>query len=134
MLNQQNGQRQLAVQLLQGGQKIARCDGVQLRGGLIQQQDIGLHHHHCGQAQQLLLPAGQGGNVALKPILDAEKACGFCYAAADDSLRQAHVFQAEGQLVPRLIGDNLLLRALGDKADAACAFALGQCGERLILI
>ena len=36
--------------------------------------------------------------------------------------------------MPHLIGDNLLLRALGDKANAACAFALGQRAERLILI
>ena len=36
--------------------------------------------------------------------------------------------------MPHLIGDNLLLRALGDKANTACAFALAQRAERLILI
>ena len=36
--------------------------------------------------------------------------------------------------MPHLIGDNLLLRALGDKANTACAFALGQRIKGLSLI
>ena len=74
------------------------------------------------------MPAGEGIDFAVEPALNAEKIRHFRYPAADSLLVRAQAFQAKGQLMPDLIGHQLIIRALHDKADAA---ALAAAIERL---
>ena len=78
------------------------------------------------QIQQLILTAGELAHVALEPVRDAEVAGHLRDPAADDALRQTQVLQPEGQLVPDLVGDDLLLGALHHVADLAGRYALRQ--------
>ena len=134
MLRQHNGEAQLPVQLLQGGNKVRCGDGVKLARGLIQQQEPGLHDHHRCQVQKLLLAAGQRVGVPVIPVLNAKIAGHFTHPAADVRLRHPQVFQPKGQLVPHLVRDNLLLRILGHKADFSGADSDVQALQRFAAI
>lgn len=112
MLYQQNGQPQLPVQLLQGADKFGGGDGIQLGGGLVQQQQARLHGHNGGQIEQLLLPAGKGRRVPAEPFLNTEIAGHFRHAPADHRRVLPQAFQPEGQLVPHLVRDRLALGIL----------------------
>ena len=118
MLRQHHGGAQLPVDLSQHRQKIRGGDGVQLAGGLVQNQHVRLHGHDGGQVQQLLLASGQLGNVPVKPVLDAEECRHLRHPAADGGGVHPQALQPEGQLVPDLVGDDLVFRRLLDKADA----------------
>ena len=126
VLGEENGGAQLSVDLAQSGQEIGRGDGVQLTGGLVQNQHRGLHGHDRGQIQKLLLSAGQLGDVFVKPGLDAEKGGHFGHPPADGGGVIAQALQAEGQLMPHLIGDELVLRGLEYEANARRLLPLVQ--------
>ena len=127
VLDQQHGQSQLVVELAKRGDEIGGGDGVKLAGRLVEDEQLGLHHHHRGEVQKLLLAAGERIRVAAEQILNAEIAGHFAHAAADDLGRQAQIFQPEGQLVPDLVGHNLVVGILQHIADLA---RLGALGER----
>ncbi len=63
---------QFPVNLAHRGQKIRRGNRVQLRGRLVQNQQIRLHNHNGGQIQQLLLASGKFRNILVKPILNTK--------------------------------------------------------------
>ena len=63
------------------------------------------------------MPAGQFGDIVIKPGLDAEEGGHFCNPPADGGRIIPKAFQAKGQLVPHLVGDDLVFRALLDKPD-----------------
>ena len=128
VLRQQNGGAQLPVDLAQHRQKVRRGDGVQLAGRLVQDQHVRLHGHDGGQIQQLLLPAGKLGHILVKPLLNTEKRRHLRHTAANGGGILSQTFQPEGQLVPHLIGDDLVLRGLLHKADA------GSLGARIHLL
>ena len=132
MFRQQNGGAQLTVDLPQHRQKVRRGDGVKLAGGLVQDQHVRLHGHDGGQIQKLLLAAGQFGDILIKPPLDAEKRRHLRHAAADGGGVLPQALQPEGQLVPHLVGDDLVLRGLLDKADAGGLGALIHVLQRRI--
>ena len=117
MLRQDDGCAQLTVDFPQQRQEIRRCNGVELGRRLIQHQYIGLHGHDGGEAQQLLLSPREVGDILIKPVLNAEKGGDLRHAAANGGGVAAQALQAEGQLVPHLIGDHLILRGLEDIAD-----------------
>ena len=124
MLRQQDGGAQLAVDLAQHRQKVRRGDGIKLAGGLVQDQHVRLHGHDGRQIQQLLLTTGQLGDVFIEPPFDAEKRRHLRHTAADGGGVLSQTFQSEGQLVPHLVGDDLILRRLLHKADAGGLGAL----------
>ena len=132
MLRQHNGGAQLAVDLAQHRQKVRRGDGVKLAGRLVQNQHIRLHGHDGRQIQKLLLPAGQLRDTLIKPSLNAEKGCHFRHAAAYGGRILAQAFQPEGQLMPHLIGDDLVFRRLLHKADAGSLCTLVHLLQRRI--
>ena len=70
------------------------------------------------------MPAGQLCDRFIKPFLNPEKRCHFCDAAANGRGIIAEGFQAERQLVPDLVGRDLVLRTLLHKADFFRLFAL----------
>ena len=118
VLRQHHGGAQLPVDLPQHRQEVRGGDGVQLAGGLVQDQHVRLHGHDRGQVQQLLLSAGQLRHVPVKPVLDAEEGRHLRHPAADGGGVRPQALQPEGQLVPHLVGDDLVFRRLLDKADA----------------
>ena len=126
VLRQDDGGAQLPVDLAEDGQKVRGGNGIQLRGGLVQHQHIGLHGHDGGQAQKLLLPAGKLGDAFVKPWFNAEEGGDLRHAAADGGGVAAQALQAEGQLVPHLVRDHLILRRLQHKADGPGLLPLGQ--------
>ena len=126
VLRQENGGAQLAVDAAQRLQKVGGGDGIQLAGGLVQYQHLGLHHHDGGKAQQLLLAAGQLIHGLVEPALDAEKRRHLRHAAADGGGIAAHALQSEGQLVPDLVRHHLMLRRLEDEADVRRLLAQGD--------
>ena len=117
VLRQEDGDAQLAVQAAHSLQKVGGGNGVQLAGGLIQNQQTGLEHHDRGQGQQLLLAAGELVHFPMEPVLDAEEGGHLRHAATDGERVAAKALQSEGQLMPNLVGDGLLLRRLEDEAD-----------------
>ena len=133
MLGTDDGGAQLPVDAAHGSQKIGGNDGVQLRGGFVQNEDRGLHGHNGRQIEQLLLASGKLGNILVKPMLNAEKAGHFGHSPADGGGVIAQTFQTEGQLVPHLVGDDLVVGILQHKADAAALFPLGKLRQRLAL-
>ena len=91
----------------------------------------GLHHHHGGQRQQLLLSAGQLVHPPVEPVLYAEERRHLRHPAADGGRIIAQTLQPEGQLVPHLVGDGLLLRRLQHEADIRRLTAGRQLLQRL---
>ena len=66
----------------------------------------------------------------MEPALHAEKARHLGDAAADGGRIVPEALRPEGQLVPDLVGDDLVFRALLHKADALRLLALRNVGER----
>ena len=131
VLRQEDGDAQLAVQAAHGLQKVGGGNGVQLAGGLVQYQQTGLEHHDRGQGQQLLLAAGELVHFPMEPVLDAEEGGHLCHAATDGGRVAAKALQSEGQLMPDLVGDGLLLRGLKDEADIGGLLMGRQVIQRL---
>ena len=77
-----------------------------------------------------LQPAGQLGDGFIKPRLDTEKRRHFRDASSNRRRVIAERLEAEGQLVPDLVGDDLVITALLDKADGLGLFALRKTVER----
>ena len=117
VLRQQHGNAQLPVQPPHGLQKVGGGDGIQLAGGLV-------------QYQQPRLSAGQLVHPPVEPVLYAEERRHLRHPAADGGRVIAQTFQPEGQLVPHLVGDGLLLRGLQHEADIR-RLAAGQLLQRL---
>ena len=133
VLRQEDGGAQLAVDAAQRLQKIGGGDGVQLAGGLVQNQHLGLHDHDRGQTQQLLLAAGQLIHRLVEPVLNAEEGCHLRHTAADGRGIAAQALQSEGQLVPDLVRHHLMLRRLEDEADVRRLLPQGDVPQRRTL-
>ena len=130
MLNYQHRQPQLPVEPVHCGNEIRCCNGIQLGGRLVQNQHFGLHYHYCRQIQKLLLAAAELAHRSLVPALNAEICCGFRDPASHFLLGKAHVFQPEGQFMPYLVRDDLLIRALHHISDGKGGYILRQRGYR----
>ena len=131
MLRQNDRRAKLPVDLAEGGEEVQRGNGVELTRRLVQDEDFRLEYHDRREVQELLLAAGQLCDGFIKPRLDAEERRHFRNAAANGRGIIAEGFQAERQLVPDLVGDDLVFGALLDKADFFSLFALGQFVEIL---
>ena len=79
----QHGERKIAVELFERVQKFRGCNGIKLRGGFVQNQQIGAHDHDGRKHQQLLLTARKCADRQMKPRLNAKIACHFGNAARD---------------------------------------------------
>ena len=124
MFGQKDGRSQLAVDLAEGGKEVGCGNGVELARRLVQNQHFWLQDHNGSEIQELLLPTGQLCDRLIKPFLNPEKRCHFCDAAANGRRVIAEGFQPERQLVPDLVGRDLILRTLLHKADLLGLFAL----------
>ena len=133
MLRQDDRGSKLPVDPGERRQKIRSGDGVQLAGGLVQNEHAGLQRHNGRQIQKLLLAAGKLCHAFMEPGLDPEKGCHLRHPAADGGRIIAQALQPEGQLVPDLIRHQLILRALLDEADALRLLPLGKAVQRSAL-
>ena len=131
MLRQNDRRAKLPVDLAKGSQKIRRRNRVKLARWFVENQNLRLQDHHGRKIQQLLLSARQLRDRLVEPVLNAEKACHFRHSAADRRRVIAERFQPERQLVPDLIRDDLIFRALLHEADFLGLFALGHFIEIL---
>ncbi len=118
MLGEQDGDPQLPVELGEDAEKVGGCNRVQLAGGLVQDEELRVQGHHSGKVEELFLSPGEGGDIPVEPILDAEEGGHLRHPAADKGGVPPQGLQAEGQLVPDLVGDQLTVGGLPDKADA----------------
>ena len=126
VLRDDNSGAKLHVDLPDGIQKVAGGNGVQLAGGFIQNQHLRLHGHDGGQIQKLLLAAGEIGHIPVEPVLNAKITGHLRHAAAHGGLITAQTFQPEGQLMPHLVGDDLVVGVLHDIADFGRLIPLGH--------
>ena len=94
-------------------------------------QKIRLHDHHGRQIQHLLLPAGEGRDVPVKPVFNAEERGHLGHAPPDDRRLIAEAFQPECQLVPDLVGHELVVDILLHEADPPAAVRLRKAFQRL---
>ena len=124
MFGQEDGRSQFAVDLAKRRKKIRRGNRVKLARRLVQNQHLWLQDHNGSEIQELLLPTGQLCDRLIKPFLNPEKRCHFRHAAADGRRVIADGFEAERQLVPDLVGRDLVFRTLLHKADCFRLFAL----------
>ena len=127
----EDGRSQFAVDLAKRRKKIRRGNRVKLARRLVQNQHFWLQDHNGSEIQELLLPAGQLCDRLIKPFLNPEKRRHFRNSAANGRGIIAEGFQPERQLVPDLVGRDLILRTLLHKADFFRLFALGQFVEIL---
>ena len=125
MFGQEDGRSQFAVDLAEGGEEVGCGNGVKLARRLVENQNFRLEHHDGSEIQELLLPTGQLCDRLVKPFLNPEKARHFRNSAANRRRIVAEGFQPERQLVPDLVGRDLILRTLLHKAYFFCLFALG---------
>ena len=69
------------------------------------------------QVQKLFLTAGELGHFHVEPGLNAKEAGHFRNPSPNGSVIHPKAFQAKGQFMPDLIGDDLAVRVLQDEAD-----------------
>ena len=124
MFRQDDRRAKLPIDLAEGGKKIGRRNRVELARRLVQNQHLWLQDHNGSEIQELLLPTGQLCDRLIKPFLNPEKRRHFRNAAANRRRIVAEGFQPECQLVPDLVGRDLILRTLLHKADLLGLFAL----------
>ncbi len=117
VLREQHRGPDVPVDLLDRLQEIRGGDGIQLGGGLIQQQQLRVHGHDGRQVQELLLPSGQIRHIPIEPLVDAEVAGHLRHPQPDGGLVVPQALQAEGQLMPDLIRHDLIFRILQHIAD-----------------
>ena len=117
VLRDDDGGAQLPIDFPHGVEKIRRRNGVQLAGRLVKDQHLRLHGHDRRQIQQLLLAAGQLRHVPVEPALNTEIAGHFRHPGPHGFLVAAQTFQPEGQLVPDLVRDDLIVGILHHIAD-----------------
>ena len=124
MLCQDDRRTEFPVDFAEGGEEVRRGNGVKLARRFVEDQDFRLKHHHGRKVQELLLTARKRSDGLIKPRLDAEETCHFGNTAANRRRVIAEGFQPERQLVPDLVGRDLILRTLLHKADCFRLFAL----------
>ena len=110
MLAEDNGRAHFPIDSTQQSQKFRGGDGIQLRGGLVQNQHIRLHGHDTSKAQKLLLATGQLADRAIEPSFDVEEGGNLGHSAANGGGIKAEAFQPKCQFVPHFIGNHLIFR------------------------
>lgn len=114
VLDQDHGQApvlQAAQDLRQAGHRL----DVQVAGGLVQDQNLRVHHAGGGDGDHLLLAPRQGEDVPVHKRGDAEEVSHLVYALTDGFRLDPGVLQGEGQLAADVGGEELGLGILEDR-------------------
>ena len=125
LLDDHDGDAGVPIERAQRLEDRARRDGVERRGGLVEDEDARAQRQHGGDGDLLLLAAGERRDLALAQVGDAHGLKRVGEAAGDLVVGHAEVLEAEEQLVLHHGGDHLGVDVLVDAAHDA-----GDVGER----
>ena len=103
---------EFVIELFKRSQKFRGGNRVKLRGRLIKYYYPGIHRGYRRESNRLFLTARKLGSSAVKERINAEIAHGFGEAPAHERLGVSEVFHTEGNFMPDLVGDCLMLRGL----------------------
>ena len=126
LLNHQDGDA-AAGQLVHGAEHFLAALRVQLGGGFVQHQDVGVHDQHAGDGHALHLAARKVKGVAVAVLPDVQQFEGFLGAAVHLLPGDAQVLHSEGNfLIDVVLGAGKLVEGvLKDKAHLAAQFRDG---------
>ena len=107
------------------------ADGVQVGGGLVQQDQARPHGQDAGQRQALLLPAGQGRRrVVQRQVGESDVVKRLVHARPDFVAGHGEVLGAEGDVVAHPGEDHLRFGVLLHQAGAAAPLTRGRAVDQ----
>ncbi len=132
VLDDDHGRARALDDGLDGGAHLSDAARVQVRGGLVQEQQARAHREDRRQGQALLLPARQLRRRMIQGDAQAHCLERILHARPDLLARDPHVFHAEGHVVAHAGEDHLGLGVLHEQAHAAPRLGRGDAidGER----
>ena len=105
-----------------GGQDVRGAGRVQVRGGLVQDEQRGFQRKHRGQRHALLLATGEFQHAPAPESRKPGQVQGVVDAAMDFRRIEQVVLQRESDLFLHREGHDLILRVLEQHVDAPEAF------------
>ena len=131
VLGDQDGEADVVDQPGQGGQHLLGRGRVQRGGRFVENQQPGVHREHRPDRHPLLLPAGEGPEVAGAQLGDAEQVEGLLDPAAHRRGRQAQLLHPVGELLLHRVSDEAGGRVLPDVPDRVHPLAWRQVQDAL---
>ncbi len=125
VLDQHEGGRLSTHHPLHGGPHLGHPHGVEVRRGLVEQQQSGPHREHAGQGEALLLPTRERLGGAVEGHGETHGCHSLGHPRRDLGRGDAQVLAAEGDVVADLRQDDPRLGVLQHEADAT-ALRLGR--------
>ncbi len=116
MLDQQHGRIGLLVQATQLPDQLISGDRVELRGGLVEQDQRGACDQRARERDALELAAGELGGVAIEQVRDAERERGFLDGAGGRRRALAAALERERELGAHAAHHDLRLGVLQQRA------------------
>ena len=114
----------------QGGEHLLGGGRVERRGRLVEHQHPRMHGQHRSDRDPLLLAAGQGAQVTVPQVGDAEQVEGLLDPPAHGVGSEAELLHAVGELLLDGVGDEAGSRVLADVADQVGALARRLVDDR----
>ena len=87
-------------------------------GGLVEDQDIRVHRHYCGQRHALFLPARELIRRGIDQVGNLEQLHGIVHAALELARRQTHLSGTKGDFLAHRGAEQLGIGVLEHKANA----------------
>ena len=119
LLDDHDGDAGVSIERAQRLEDRARRDGVERRGGLVEDEDARAQRQHGGDGDLLLLAAGERRDLALAQVGDAHGLERAGEAGGNLVVGHAEVLEAKEQLVLHHGGDHLGVDVLADAAHDA---------------
>ena len=91
--------------------------GIELRGGLVERERLGVHREGRGNRHPLTFPARQGGDPPMAQRVDADLVDHLFDAFAHQWAGQTEVLEAEGELRLDILEQELGIGMLEDEPD-----------------
>ena len=114
VLGEQHRDADVVHEAGQGGQDLLGRGRVQRRGGLVEDEQAGVHGEHRADRDPLLLPPGERAQVAVPQVGDPEQVEGLLDPAAHRVAGQPELLHAVGELLLDGVGDEAGGRVLPD--------------------
>ncbi len=123
VLGQDHADAEVVHQPGQRRQHVLGSGRVEGRGGLVEHEHARMHRQHRPDRDPLLLPAGEGAQVAVAQVGDAQQVEGLLDAATHRGRLEPELLHPVGQLLLDGVGDEAGGRVLPDVADDVRALA-----------
>ena len=105
VLGEQHRDADVVDQAGERGEHVLGGGRVECGGRLVEHDEPGVHGQHRADRDPLLLPAGQGAQVARAQVCDAEQVEGLLDPAAHRLRQQSELLHAVGELLLDRVGD-----------------------------